>query len=1115
MNTSNTSIYQQTDLFPIEKSSPLPFILSQLDVYNWGPFGGCHTMQFDPAGTAIVGPSGSGKTSLVDAIMTLITAQPKYNLASTGGYESDRDLMFYIRGKSGDGNNTEDNSHIARPDKTITGIRAHFSNGHQSIHIGVLFWMPGPGFSSDDRQDAWIFSQDNTYSLIDWLETYQRGGKRALKQLGRETAGLQIFDTKKAYLAQVRRFFEVGENAFTLLNRTAGLKQINSIDEIFRELVLDDRSAFERAAEVVKEFDNLAAIHSELETARKQQQSLAPIHIAYENHQDIKQKLLEQNTLYEIVPIWFASASYTLWNIRIETLQKNITLQIEEISTTEKKAAQLQYQADQLKAIYMQAGGTNIEQLKNQIHTQTHLTAEKERNARDYQKLVQVFNFDASLTPEILKTNQQKALEQQAQVEAQQKVQEEAHMQCSALLVEKQNAANTLRAEIEKISAHPDSSIPGVYQDFRSELANALDLPTEGIPYVAELLEVKPEESRWRGAIERTLGGHRLRILIPPQQMQAALGWVNDRNNRLHVRLLEAKPVQHAISFFEDGFTRKLNFKNHPFRESLKAFLAEIDRHCVASPEVLHQTPHGMTPEGLMSGVAGRFEKQDQQPLHKNWMTGFNNKDLLANLNAELQEIKIALAQYQKDYDLANQKTNTHLQHIAQLTRLTEINFDAINLPGATENLEKLQQQLQLLNDPNSAAGKARQRYEALERTLLEIRSGIKNQEREKAQLEERLEQASQSQHKAFLRIGSGVTDTQQQLAKNFLPVADTMHLDEIDQKEREARDRVAKLRDALNAKLSEVEKNLVRLMALAKQIDTGALHEIGTQLQDIPLYVERLQMLSTEALPEKLHRFLAYLNQSSDQGVTQLLADIENEVGMIEERIHDLNSTLQRVDYQPDRYLQLVPQRVTHEILRTLQQAQKHLRAAVLHHDQGESHYRALKEVITILRDTAENKRILRHRSLLDPRYRLQFFVSVLDRTSHALIEMRTSSAGGSGGQKEIIASYILIASLSYALCPEGATHPLFSTIILDEAFSKSSQFVARRIVSALKEFKLHPLFVTPNKEMQLLKDHTRSVIVVHRKGLQSKLTSMRWESVKEHAQQKNHIPLALDEVT
>ncbi|MCW8828418.1 MAG: hypothetical protein OQK94_05120, partial [Gammaproteobacteria bacterium] len=156
------------------------------------------------------------------------------------------------------------------------------------------------------------------------------------------------------------------------------------------------------------------------------------------------------------------------------------------------------------------------------------------------------------------------------------------------------------------------------------------------------------------------------------------------------------------------------------------------------------------------------------------------------------------------------------------------------------------------------------------------------------------------------------------------------------------------------------------------------------------------------------------------------------------------------------------------------------------------------------LLRDAAENKRTLGARALLDPRYRLQFAVSVIERDGGRIIETRTGSQGGSGGEKEIIASYILTASLSYALCPEGSSRPLFGTIVLDEAFSKSSQAVAGRIVSALREFGLHPLFVTPNKEMRLLRAHTRSAILVHRKGLQATLTDISWEELEAHAKKK-----------
>ncbi len=142
------------------------------------------------------------------------------------------------------------------------------------------------------------------------------------------------------------------------------------------------------------------------------------------------------------------------------------------------------------------------------------------------------------------------------------------------------------------------------------------------------------------------------------------------------------------------------------------------------------------------------------------------------------------------------------------------------------------------------------------------------------------------------------------------------------------------------------------------------------------------------EALPEKLQRFLHYLNQSSDQGVAQLLSAIENEVSMIEERIEDLNRPLPAT----------VPQRVVHENLRTLQQAQRHLRSTEVKDDQGKSHFRALRGIVSILRDASDRKKTLSARALLDPRYRLTFAVSVIERESGAVKEVRTGSQGGSG---------------------------------------------------------------------------------------------------------------------
>src|SRR5699024_4018699 len=203
---------------------------------------------------------------------------------------------------------------------------------------------------------------------------------------------------------------------------------------------------------------------------------------------------------------------------------------------------------------------------------------------------------------------------------------------------------------------------------------------------------------------------------------------------------------------------------------------------------------------------------------------------------------------------------------------------------------------------------------------------------------------------------------------------------------------------------------------------------------------LQRQQQLTEEDLPAKQQRFKAYLNRSSEDGVRQLMSEIDDEVLRIEDRLEDVNSTLQRVDFQPGRYYQIVASTVQHESLRTFNAARDRLNITRYVEDEGESHYQALQVIVALLRDAAERQRTQPAKALLDPRFRLEFKVADIDRATGEVIETRSGSQGGSGGEKEIIASYVLTASLSYALCPDGSRYPLFATIVLDEAFSRSS---------------------------------------------------------------------------
>jgi uncharacterized protein YPO0396 len=589
------------------------------------------------------------------------------------------------------------------------------------------------------------------------------------------------------------------------------------------------------------------------------------------------------------------------------------------------------------------------------------------------------------------------------------------------------------------------------------------------------------------------------------------LTWVNSRHNALHVRILEVRAPDKPPRFLEDGFTRKLDYKDHPYRETVKSLLADHDRHCVTSAEALRDTPHAMTVEGMMSGKARFFDKQDQKHLNDDWQTGFDNRDTVASLERQLDEARASLRTARAAEEKAKATLAALDQKTVFLKALVDLDFSQVNITQAQTELQDQQDKLRSLTAPDSDAAAAKQALDQAQQHLeslqqetrhcLEIQLGLKNA----------LESAEKEQNKAFRRAETGLTDAQRRLAESHLPTLTQSQLEHADSLEREAADDLRAELEGLQLKRNQLEKNLANAMSDALREDRGTLAEAGRELEDVPRYLDRLAVLTEEALPEKLQRFKEYLNRSSDEGVSQLLSTIDGEVERIEERLEDLNHTLRRVDFQRGRYLQLVANKVIHESLRTFTRAHASLASSRFHDDGGESQYRALQTIVELLRDACERHRTLGARALLDPRFRLEFKVSVLDRETGTVIETRSGSQGGSGGEKEIIASYVLTASLSYALCPDGSNRPLFGTIVLDEAFSRSSHAVAGRIISALQAFHLHALFITPNKEMRLLRKHTRSALVVHRRGNQSSLTPVSWQALdnarEQHAKRNNEI--------
>ncbi len=1083
--------------------------LQELHLYNWGAFAGRHQAPIDGANTAIIGPTGSGKTTLIDALMTLLCATPRYNLASTGGHESDRDLVSYVRGASGPGHAGDDSDHLARNGRCVTGIAARLVRAddvNDSVLIGGIFWFDGSSSSVADLGRRWCMAHGAGHSLDGWLEEHHSGGARALGRLEKNTENLRIFPSKSAYLARLQRFFEVGPNAFTLLNRAAGLKQLNSIDDIFRELVLDDHSAFDDALQVADSFDELAAIHAELELANRQYVALLPLRDMAQREAQQRQRLDAMRLLQAALPHWFAQQGLRLWSQRRTELQATLDAQAQHIAAAQSALDQARSHEHTLLETYLRAGGGDIKSLEQLIQAQQNTRAQRQKNRLDCAALLRNLGLDATapLNAQVLAHHQQRATAEREVRQAQQRTLQEGAEAAVARERNAHAALQELQAELQAVRQRPGSNLPSEFTQFRAALSEQLQRPPDDLPFVAELVEVQKKQQAWRGAIERALGSHRLRILVPTEAMDAALGWVNQRHNRLHVRLLEARAPATPVQFWGDGFAHKLNLKDHAYTGTLRQLLAEQDRHCVDHAEALRTTPHAMTQQGLMSGKAQHFDKQDQRRIDQDWMTGFDNRDRLAHLEQQISEQTARWETLQKE-KLEAQSVQGQAAHFIQLwTHLQTLQWDDLDADSVQAQLHDLQARLAALLDPQCDTAHAKLQWEAAQNLSAALADALLTHQQKQAGLQERhaTAQARQAGY-AELRSTHGADTTQWNDAIAAL-LTEPPACDLLERQERHVHSHCAAQIDKQTGQLTELHKDIIRQMAKAQKEDRGALAEELQEVAALAPYLERLRVLSEEDLPAKRQRFQDYLNSASDQGVSTLLSGIEAQVAVITERIDQLNETLARVDFQQGRYLQLDPQPVIHPVLQDLHKTMAQLRSERLRDDGGNSHYQALQTMVELLREHATSRRTKAAQALLDARYRLQFAVHVLDRATGQVLERRTGSQGGSGGEKEIIASYVLTASLSYALCPPGRKQPLFCTIVLDEAFSKSSQAVAARIIQALREFGLHALFVTPNKELRLLRNHTRSAVLVHRRGRQATLASLSWQELDARAQQR-----------
>lgn len=1107
LDSDNSEALTMDSLFPTGQIH-----LSEFSVYNWGTFSNIHTLSVDKGGTFITGETGAGKSTLVDALsaLTLSPGKTAFNTAAAQGDKADRNLMGYLRGTYGtqhDGIKTK--SLNKREGAVLSAVQAKYTaeNG-QFVTLVALFWVTGPTMSLSDVQRRYLVSHRDL-PLKELLGHYRNNSDRDLKAW---------LDTDPATACYTKIFSEYeplymkalyieNKNAPRLLSRALGLKKIDNLNDILRELVLEPSQIKSEARKVVAEFDDLIANHDNLVDARDQRDRLTPLVEDNEIIEDTNKKIDDYKAEESALSRYVYQAAQSLCITKIKRIDDVLETIDSEIKDNIKKENAAEEDKERAQNAYLVAGGGELNQIESAIKAAVTSQEQAIGFASKYQEVTKDLGLSEVLEHSAFMANQQQQEEGLYLAGEASETKLSEFIDLSTRFANKQKSLKALEGEVAEIKRRPNSNIAVNYQQLRDLLVKDLELDPTRCLFIGELISVKDSDHEWRGAIERALGMQRLTLVVPNHTYSQVTHWLNQRHNGLYVRVQAVNSTVTGHTQFKDrGFLRKLEWRKHPYRDWLKQHLAPKDLSCVDSTTELDKTPFSMTMQGLVHLKQGTFEKKDQTHVgdRRNWYLGFSNTSRLKALEEAAEEEEDELKGLGSTLTADREALDESKKTEEQWAKLAEFTWDEIDTLHWTRRLEELREQQATIKENKGDLEKAKKTLDDA-KYLLKALNTVGNELNVKLGEVTAQKTAAKKQQ---AKIDSGAegdisAEMTAQLHHRVKPLVEA-DLDDLSELVTTYTTEITKLLNQHQVKNSSAVRRAIAVMSAFRSQERWQAITLdwGSELDSLSLYLDHLNKIKEEGLPELEERFKERLNRHATQSISKLEHSLEAEQDQIVKRIELINDVLQKAEFRKGTALQLSvrPENFEHVVAFKREMRETMSMATSTDH---EARYQQLAGVVKTMEKASDpaSSDTLESLRLLDPRYQLTFIAEERDRESDEIKDIWVSSHGKSGGEKESFAGAIVAASLAYALTPDGYHKPIYSTVFLDEAFSNSSEAVSRRVMKIFKDLQIHINLITPFKNLSLAKDNAKKLVIIEKQAAnqESDLMDLSWGRVNE----------------
>ena len=1130
---------EQTVSLPADDTMQWRAALMQL--VNWGGFGGLTTVPLRGEATMISGASGVGKSTILDAYTALMMpSDTKFNGASNDAVAGrargvgQRNLLSYLRGAV----DVVDDPRTGRPvEKLLRGkggdtwgaVAMTFVNDRGGRFTALrTYYVPRRAARSADVQMQLVTHEGALSLQVLEAAVADRFHANTLKKL---FPGVRVHRTYAEFSAVLHARLGIGAGgdgakALRLLARIQAGNQVRSVDELYKDMVLERPTTYAAADRAIEHFDDLDAAYSAMRTEERKLEVLGPITDLHDRQVRATARLAELDS-YGVAasgdtPLrqWLLRTHHRLIRDAVDTNRAARERATAELAASTSAERDLASDLEAAKAAHRAAGGSTIQGIGQSIE-QEQVVREDRLARRELlqQRLLPVVGVtdaeapdlgDALMSVEAFTVLQLHAREwlsgwerEQERVRRERDVTRDRRFPLS----QRQAELRRERASLESRGGR----LPARMHELRDEVSRASGIPATELPFVAELIDVAPEEARWRTAVETVLGASARMLLVPLDRLEQFSSAIDGL--RLRGRLVFEGVELHLPDLGPADPERvagKLLFQDSSFSGWVQAHVGEPSRNALCVEDAA-----GLAGGGFRVTEAGQT-RQGRRGTHGRGDTrsiiGFSGEEAVAEIDAELAALEEQLDAVDAEVAELDRRSALLEQQRASYDAIVAARFDDLDVDGSDRRIAELEARRQEILGADDQLHALQRQIEELTGRLEEVRRerfGLEARARELGEEHARLvddEDLVTDRLEAMERSGR-VTLTEEQdaaLAADFAAAAAPGDPDDLERFTETSQRLAERLREAVvdaETELTRVEEELAGIFRVYKmQWDSP---NLGATAASYPDYARILEEVRGTGLAERRAEWRRRLTEWSGQDLVPLVGAMAASVEEIEDRLEPINAILRRLEFGGvgDR-LRIRLRRLAPAHVQVFMKDLRRLAAGTtgeLGEDDLERRFTELSRFMDQLRVPAQvgdmaSSSTDRDR-LLDVRRHVEISAERYDSLTGELKATYRTLGEKSGGESQELVAFIVGSALRFRLGDELRSRPRFAPVFLDEGFVKADSEFAGRAVRAWKGLGFQLIIGVPLDKVTGLEPHMDELLAITKNSTthQSWITPIR----------------------